>query len=81
MRRGARKDDRKCRACLVDSTARTRVLCRGMAKEFVNLSVRKEAKRAARIAAMDRDLSLSEFTELAWREAIEAERPAETVPA
>ena len=44
-------------------------------KEPTNLSVDPAIKREARLAAGRRLISLSEFTEQAWRTVIEAERP------
>jgi hypothetical protein len=45
-------------------------------KEPTNLTVDRVIKREARLAAGRRLVSLSEFTELAWREIIEAEKAA-----
>jgi hypothetical protein len=50
-------------------------------KEPTNLTVDRHVKREARLAAGRRLLSLSEFTELAWRQAIEAESVVEKVTA
>lgn len=43
-------------------------------KETTNLSVDRAIKREARLAAGRRLISLSAFTEEAWRTAIEAEK-------
>jgi len=45
-----------------------------MAKEPTNLTVESAVKREARLAAGRRLISLSEYTEIAWAAAIEAEK-------
>ena len=50
-----------------------------MAKEPTNLTVESAVKREARLAAGRRLISLSEYTEIAWAAAIEAEKRSERV--